>query len=108
LRRQGEGDAEEGGEARRVLLQIRAAHRQAADRLSADLLHDRAQQHRRPPHLAAVPRRQRVDPLGAEIAVGAGEVEIELDRRRHPALLPLGGSLAQPGRVVDIFRDRSV
>src|SRR5204862_6267408 len=56
-------------------------HRYAARRLERD-----PEQDRPPVHLAAVFRRERIDFLACDVAVGRGEVEIELDRIRHQAI----------------------
>src|SRR3546814_20115093 len=56
-------------------------------RLVASHLERGAQQHRPPVYLAAMAGGKRVDPLGTDIAVGRGEIEIEFQRRSHDRFL---------------------
>src|SRR5580765_301027 len=80
------GDAEILRRAKHVAQVIGALDRYRGQRGAAGGLEGDAQQERTPLHLAAVFRRERVDLVAREIAVGRGEVEIEVDRVRHHAI----------------------
>src|SRR6266508_714637 len=65
---------------------ISALHRYGGHRHAARRLERDPEQERPPGHFAAVFRRERIDFLAGDIAVGRGKIEIELDRVRHHAI----------------------
>src|SRR6266702_4861261 len=79
------GNAVVLGRADHVAHVISAVQRYGGQRHAARGLERDAEQERPPGHLAAALCRERVDFFARDIAVGRGEVEIELDRVRHQA-----------------------
>ena len=72
------------------------------------LREDRAEQNRPPGYLPAVPCREGVDPFGGQVAVRAGEVEVELDRCGHLAVRhqvarsSIGGNLSGDDQTLNV------
>src|SRR3546814_3810174 len=72
---------EQAGRAGEVVAGVAALQRDVEQRLAAGLLEHHPQQDRPPGDAAPVPGRARVDLLGGQVDVGAGEVEVEVDGR---------------------------
>src|SRR5258708_22902002 len=85
-RREAVGDAVEFRAARHVARRVRSFDRYGGERRPPGRFERDSEQERPPSHLAAVFRRERIDFLARDVAVGRGEVEIELDRVRHHAI----------------------
>src|SRR6266513_613779 len=94
-RREAVGDALEFRAARHVARRIRSLDWYGGKRRAARRLERDAEEERPPGHFAAVFRRERIDFLARDIAVGRGKIEIELDRVRHQAV-SLAMAVASP------------